>query len=379
VTDAAAPTAVPVLQALNLSKHFPVRRSVTEPVGRRRVVHSVNGVSLAFQPGSATALVGESGSGKSTLARMLAQHHRATSGEVLLNGSPVNVRSRREFRRFARSVQLVLQDPYASLNPHNTIGYHLARPLLIHGHAKRSGKSGDLASKICELLEDVGLAPGRDFSAKFPHELSGGQRQRVAIARALAVSPQVLIADEPVSMLDVSLRVGILELLRNLQQTRGLTILYVTHDLPTARYFAETIAVMYAGEIVECGPAEEVVNSPAHPYTRLLLAATPDPGRLRSERLEAQGEPPSPIDLPPGCPFHERCPHAFEKCFTSAPPRANVATAHWARCWLYDEEGDENTGDRSETSSRGLSGNHVAGESAPLHRKRNRKGTGESP
>jgi peptide/nickel transport system ATP-binding protein len=242
-----------ILEARNLTKNFAVAPGVTRPLGQRRSVHAVRGVSLTLQEGSITALVGESGSGKSTLGRLFAGLYRPTQGEVRFDGSAVQVHSLRAFRRYARSVQLILQDPYASLNPHRTIGYHVTRPLRIHHRVPRNAPRAQVVAEACSLLEEVGLNPGENFYFKFPHELSGGQRQRASIARAMGAHPRVLIADEPVSMLDVSLRRGILEILRTLQQ-QGLTILYITHDLPSAAYFAETIAVMYAGEIVEQGP-----------------------------------------------------------------------------------------------------------------------------
>ena len=320
-----------------MTKLFPVRSGLTQRLaGRQPGLRAVNDVSLALHAGSVLALVGESGSGKSTLARVLARLYAPTSGEVLVDGvlaSPSS--SGRAYRRYIKSVQLILQDPYGSLSPHHTVGYHLTRPLRIHGTIARRTSKAEARAAVMELLASVGLAPGAEFYAKYPHELSGGQRQRVSIARALAARPHVLIADEPVSMLDVSLRLGVLDLLEA-QRAKGLSILYITHDLPSARYFADTIAVMYAGEIVEQGPADSVVEQAAHPYTRLLLAATPDRSRGRPEAFHASGEPPSLIDLPPGCPFHPRCSHARDICRTTSPPQAHITGGHWAKCWLYE-------------------------------------------
>ena len=258
----AAPEAdrVPLLEARGLTKHFPV--GAARFAGRRRVVHAVDDVSLALPAGSITAIVGESGSGKSTLAKLLARLIMPTSGRLVLDGREISAGSRGR-RSYARQVQLVLQDPFASLNPIHDVRYHLVRPLKLHGiggsgrpdGAAGKGQAQGLDQTVADLLERVALTPTDQFAGKYPHELSGGQRQRVAIARALAVAPRVLLADEPVSMLDVSIRLGVLNLLADLRERDGLTIVYVTHDIASARYLADTIAVMYAGRIVESGPA----------------------------------------------------------------------------------------------------------------------------
>jgi peptide/nickel transport system ATP-binding protein len=320
-----------VLEARQLSKNFPVRGRFAL---RRSTVHAVQDVSIGLTAGSVTAVVGESGSGKSTLARMLARLVTPTAGNVLLNGNPVP-RGAAD-RAYRREVQLVLQDPFSSLNPVHSIRYHLARPLRIHGFPAGT-------NAISELLARVSLTPPERFIDKYPHELSGGQRQRVAIARALAVRPEVLIADEPVSMLDVSIRLGILNLLAGLRDDEGLAILYVTHDIASARYLADTIVVMYAGQIVESGPARQVTDAPAHPYTQLLLSAAPDPDRAEPvTALARRGTPPSLINPPAGCPFHPRCPHAMDICRTSAPEPSQVAADHTASCWRYGEKREPN-------------------------------------
>jgi peptide/nickel transport system ATP-binding protein len=229
-------------------------------------------------------------------------------------------------------VQLVLQDPFASLNPVHGMRYILGRPLKIHGTA--DGADRDDAIKA--LLERVSLTPSAQFIEKMPHELSGGQRQRVAIARALAVRPKVLLADEPVSMLDVSIRLGVLNLLADLRDRERLAILYVTHDLASARYLADTITVMYAGRVVESGPAVTVADSAQHPYTQLLLSAVPDPDRDGAPRLAGAGSPPSLIHPPAGCRFHPRCPFAMAKCKVEAPPPLPVGDGHTSACWLHE-------------------------------------------
>jgi len=340
---AAAPA---LLEARGLTKHFLVHgssqvRRVRRPgraspdarpgPHRRQVVSAVEQVSLALPADAITAVVGESGSGKSTLARMLARLIPPTAGQVLLDGHPVPASSRGR-RAYTRHVQMVLQDPFASLNPVHDVRYHLARPLIVHGTAQR-GRALDEA--IADLLARVALTPPATFMAKYPHELSGGQRQRVAIARALAARPRVLLADEPVSMLDVSIRLGVLNLLADLRRDSHLAILYITHDIASARYLADSIMVMYAGQRVEAGPATTVTDAPAHPYTSLLLNAAPDPDRAEPPVLTARGSPPSLVNPPGGCRFHPRCPHAMRVCTEQAPPEFEVAAGHASACWLH--------------------------------------------
>jgi peptide/nickel transport system ATP-binding protein len=311
----------PVLEARGLTKHFPVHGHRGT---RRAVVHAVEDVTLALPQAGITAVVGESGSGKSTLARLLAQLIKPTAGALLLDGAPAPRR-----QRYTRQVQLVLQDPFSSLNPVHNTRYHLARPLRVHGLA--SGANLDI--QIAELLERVALSPA--FAAMYPHELSGGQRQRVAIARALAMRPRVLLADEPVSMLDVSIRLGVLNLLADLRDREGLAILYVTHDIASARYLADVIAVMYAGQIIESGPAAQVTDAPAHPYTQLLLSAAPDPDRAEPPSLRGRGAPPNLIRPPSGCRFHPRCPFAMTVCADERPAAIEVAPGQSSACWLH--------------------------------------------
>jgi peptide/nickel transport system ATP-binding protein len=340
VTEQTTPTAtparehpVPVLEARCLTK---VYASSRRRAGVRTV--AVDGVDLKLFPGTVTALVGQSGSGKSTTAKLLARLERPDSGEILLDGRSVPRRIRVGYRR---AVQIVFQDPFASLNPAHTIGYHLSRPLRLHGHARTRPEVRDAS---ISLLRQVNLHPAAAYLRKLPHELSGGQRQRVAIALALAVGPRVLLADEPVSMLDVSIRLGILNLLRDLARERKLALLYITHDIAFARYFADTVAVVYAGRVVERGPAEAVVADPAHPYTRLLLAAAPQGGQRRGEL------PPLPqrrggTDETGGerCLFAPRCPHAIDRCTSERPAEVLVAKDWTAACVLH-AEGNEPAG-----------------------------------
>jgi peptide/nickel transport system ATP-binding protein len=339
----------PVLQARDLTKHYPVRRR-GRMAARGAVVHAVDGVSLALSEGSITAIVGESGSGKSTLARTLARLTPPTSGEVLLNGGPV----RGSRRDYARTVQMVLQDPFASLNPVHTVGYHLERPLKIHG-----GPPQDIG----QLLDRVSLS--KEFAGKYPYELSGGQRQRVAIARALAVRPAVLLADEPVSMLDVSIRLGILNLLADLREHERLAILYVTHDIASARYLADEVCVMYAGRIVESGPATVVTDSPAHPYTQLLLAAAPDPDRTGPPSLQGRGSPPSLVTPPSGCRFHPRCPFAMPVCSQQVPPAFQTGPGHLSNCWLNDDAHVHDADAPAADAARGATAGHGTAPQTP--------------
>ena len=256
----------PILEAVHMRKEFPL--GGLKLFGPRRGVKAVEDVSLALRPGHSLAVVGESGSGKTTIARLLAQLYPLTDGSIRFRGQSVGRRRGRKARAYRRHVQLIFQDPFSSLNPMHTIKYHLSRPLRIYGHARTSMQE---ERQVKALLERVNLVPAEQYINKFPHQLSGGQRQRVAIARALAAQPEVLLADEPVSMLDVSIRLDILNLLLRLKEEDRLALLYITHDIASARYFADETLVMYAGQVVEGGPSEEVIQQPKHPYTQLLL------------------------------------------------------------------------------------------------------------
>jgi peptide/nickel transport system ATP-binding protein len=315
------------LEVRDLGKRFPVGGGLR----RRSHVHAVDDVSFKLQPGTITALVGESGSGKSTVARLLARLYTPTDGGVLFEGSDVaRVKRRRDVLNYRSQVQIIFQDPFDSLNPVKTVRHHVERPLRIHHIVPR----GQVKERALELLEKVGLVPAEEVAAKYPHELSGGQRQRVAIARALAVEPRIVLADEPTSMLDVSIRIGILNLMLKLKEEHDLTFLYVTHDLASARYVADEILVMYAGQIVESGPVEQVLEEPLHPYTRLLLKAVPDPAKkLHAERIEIRkGQASAAIDPPEGCRFVDRCPIAVEVCSRVTPLLVEARRGQSARC-----------------------------------------------
>ena len=314
------------IEVRGLTKHFPAGNGL---VGRGKL-HAVDDVTFTLRPGTVTALVGESGSGKSTVARMLARLYEPTSGSVFFEGKDVtNVSRRRDVLHYRSQVQMIFQDPFGSLNPVKTIQHHLARPLKIHGIAKRA----DIDKHIDELLTTVGLVPPARYVDKYPYELSGGQRQRVAIARALAVEPTVLVADEPTSMLDVSIRVGILNLILDLKERKQLAFLYVTHDLASARYIADYMLVMYAGQIVEQGPADRVLQDPLHPYTQLLIDSVPNPAATKHERIEVRkGVASAAVDPPEGCRFADRCPLKIDVCTRITPELVLTEAGHSARC-----------------------------------------------
>jgi peptide/nickel transport system ATP-binding protein len=316
----------PVLEGRDLTKYFWVKQG-RGPFARGVPVHAVDRVSVRLDKGKVTAVVGESGAGKTTVARLLARIIKPDKGEVVLDGRPAPAGRPRSY---AAQVQMVFQDPFASLNPVHRVRHHLVRPLQIHHMA-----NGNVDAAVAELLRRVALKPPANFTGKFPHELSGGQRQRVAIARALAVRPRVLIADEPVSMLDVSIRLGVLNLLADIRDKEHLAILYVTHDIASARYLADTIVVMYAGQLVESAPSASLTDNPAHPYTQLLLSAAPDPDRVKPPHVEGRGAPPSLSAPPSGCRFHPRCPFAMEICKSQAPPNIAISADHIAACWLH--------------------------------------------
>jgi peptide/nickel transport system ATP-binding protein len=314
------------LEARGLTKWFPAHGGLRT----RSYIHAVDDVTFALRPGTITALVGESGSGKSTVARLLARLYEPTSGGLLFEGRSVAGDKRRsDLLRYRSQVQMIFQDPFGSLNPVKTVHHHIARPLRIH---KRAGLT-NVDEQVNRLLTTVGLVPPEKYAAKYPHELSGGQRQRVAIARALAVVPKVLIADEPTSMLDVSIRIGILNLMLDLKDEHEIAFLYVTHDLASARYVADTVLVMYAGQIVEQGPAERVLEEPLHPYTQLLLSSVPDPAVVDREPIEVRkGLAAAAVDPPEGCRFAERCPLRIAKCTELTPELVAPTPGHSARC-----------------------------------------------
>jgi oligopeptide transport system ATP-binding protein len=306
----------PILELNDIRTHFPVHEGF---LFKRQTgtVRAVDGVTLKVQTGEVLGLVGESGCGKSTLARTIMQLLPVTSGSVMLKGRNLTAGTTAEIRAVRRDLQMVFQDPFASLNPRLTVFAALAEPLLVHRVCPRA----EITTRVAELMTLVGLAP-RDMR-KYPHEFSGGQRQRIAIARALALNPKVIIADEPVSALDVSIQAQILNLLSQLTRQMHLSLVFIAHDLSVVKHISDRVAVMYLGKIVELGAAVEVIERPRHPYTRALVSAIPTPNpdieRTR-QRLVLAGDPPSPLNPPAGCAFHPRCPHAQERCRAAVPP-----------------------------------------------------------
>ncbi|RJP46424.1 MAG: ABC transporter ATP-binding protein [Anaerolineaceae bacterium] len=295
-------------------------------------VHAVDGVSLQLRRGEVVAIVGESGCGKSTLALTLMGLEEPTDGKIIFESKEITHANEHDRKLLRQRIQMVFQDPYESLNPTQTIGEIVGEPLDVHGliHSK-----SERELKVVKALEDAGLKPAETYMHRFPHQLSGGQRQRVVIAGALVLEPHLLIADEPVSMLDVSIRAEILNLLADLRRTRQISIILITHDLGTVGYFADRIAVMYLGRIVEIGPTHEVLTNPQHPYTKALLSVVPVPNpRLRRERVILQGETPNPIHLPSGCRFHPRCPIVVERCKVEDPAYVETGESHQTACWM---------------------------------------------
>ena len=300
-----------------------------------RVSHVLRGASLTVSPGEIVALVGESGSGKSTLARTIMRLYTPEQGRLECNGEDVTKVRGKALRSYRENVQMLFQDPFASLNPAHSVRTIMQRSLPQRARRLSKNEREDL---LQDALAQVGLTPPDNFLQQFPHELSGGQRQRVALARSLAGQPKFVLADEPVSMLDVSLRLGVLNLLLSLNAEYGIGYLYITHDLASARYVATRIAVMYAGEIIEEGPSEAIIEDAKHPYTQLLIQAAPDPDRRGLSELDAAvftGEPPNlAVDIR-GCPFQFRCPHKTAQCVETAPPRKDTSNGHKVKCHLY--------------------------------------------
>jgi len=315
-----------VLEVRNLTKYFPIGNAL-----RLKHVHALNDASFVIRRGEIVALVGESGSGKSTTARLITRLIEPTRGEILLHGrNMLKDEPHGPSLLYRKAIQMIFQDPYGSLNPARTIGFHVERPIRIHK------KQVHALESVHELLSSVGLIPADEFAQKYPYQLSGGQRQRVAVARALAVEPEIILADEPISMLDVSIRMGVLNLIEQLKEERGIGFLYITHDLASARYIGDRTIVMYAGHMLEGAESTELMDQPAHPYTQLLLSAVPNPeSGLATNEVQARGEIPSLIDPPPGCPFAPRCPRVMDVCRQVMPERKDLSEDHWVRCHLF--------------------------------------------
>ena len=318
----------PLVQITNLKKHF--------PAANQQTVYAVDGVSFTIERGETLGLVGESGCGKTTVGRCLLRLIEPTSGEVVFDGQDVRALNSGDLRALRRRMQIVFQDPYASLNPRMKVGDIIGEPLVIH----RIGTKTEQRDRIVELLRVVGLDV--DYAGRYPHQFSGGQRQRIGIARALALQPDFIVADEPVSALDVSVQAQVVNLLQDLQAQFGLTYLFISHGLAVVEHLSTRVGVMYLGKLVELAPSSEIYARPLHPYTQALLAAIPqpDPTMRKTAAPRLGGDVPSPLAPPPGCRFHTRCPQAMERCQTEEPPLVEITPKHFAACFLHEPSQD---------------------------------------
>jgi len=321
----------------NLVKHFDISGGLLDQLAienghiirKRTTVKALNDVSFSIKPRETLGVVGESGCGKSTLARAILRLYPVNSGEIYYRGDRIDSLSPREMLPYRKKMQMIFQDPYASLNPRMTVKRTLEEPVLFHN---KSITSKEVKDKVAEVMHQVGVDP--KWAGRYPHEFSGGQRQRISIARALMVDPEFIVADEPVSALDVSIQAQILNLLMDAQQQRGLTYMFITHDLSVVKHISTRVAVMYLGTLCELAPTGILYDSPRHPYTKALLSAIPELGEQKPKHIELKGEVPTPIDLPPGCVFHGRCLHAKEICTREIPPLKEVEGDHFAACFF---------------------------------------------
>ncbi|WP_261815899.1 ABC transporter ATP-binding protein [Vibrio gallicus] len=328
------PTGELLIEGKNLVKDFPVSSHAL----KNPMMRAINDVSFKMYKSRGLAVVGESGSGKSTTAKMIAKMYAPTTGNIEYRGRDIQtIQKKKELMHYREGVQMVWQDPFGSLNPTHNIFHHIARPLIIHNKVSASNKK-ELQERVYDLLDQVGLIPPKETAAKFPHQLSGGQRQRVNLARNIAVGAEVVLADEPTSMLDVSIRAGVLNLMEEMKFEKQMSLLYITHDIATARYIAEDISVMYVGHMVEWGDTDEVIANPQHPYTQLLISAVPDPSKSIHEKLKGnKGEIPLWTPESVGCPFAGRCQQATEQCKEKLPGVTQLSENHFVRCYLHEK------------------------------------------
>lgn len=319
----------PLLKVENLYKHYPIRRPNT--LTKHDQVKAIDGISFHIEEGETLGLVGESGCGKSTTRKLILNLEEPTSGKVFFRGENIFEYKKDKLDEFRKRSQVIYQDPYSSLNPAWKVGSIIGEGFNVH----KTGNKSERRERILDLMEKVGLR--KEYYDRFPHEFSGGQRQRIGIARALALNPEFVVADEPVSALDVSIQAQVLNLLKDLQEEFGLTYLFISHDLSVVKHLCDRIAVMYLGRIVEIATTEQLYSNPSHPYTKMLLKAIPlpDPSK-RLELTALEGEVPSPINPPSGCRFHTRCPYAMEKCKKEIPPMMDIGNSHMASCYLYE-------------------------------------------
>jgi peptide/nickel transport system ATP-binding protein len=321
----------PLVRAVNVLKYFPVKRTFVDVVLRTptRFVRAVDDVSFEIYPGEVFALVGESGSGKTTMGKLSIGVHKPTSGQIYFAGTDVASLKRKDFRNFRRDAQMIYQDPSAALNPRVKVGDAVREPLKFYNQ----GTKEEQVSVVHKILERVGLSPSESFYSRYPHELSGGQRQRVVIARSLVLQPRFIVADEPVAMVDVSVRAQIIELLLGLKKEFDLTFMLITHDLAIAKYISDRIAIMYLGQIVELGSRQDIFKNGQHPYTEALISSVPIPDpKYKSERLIVKGEVPSPVNPPSGCRFHPRCPYVRNSCRQNTQLLQEIENGHLVAC-----------------------------------------------
>ncbi len=322
-----------VLEAKNLTIDFPKKgKSFFAP---KQYLRALNGLNFQLRAGRCLAVVGESGCGKSTSAKIATKIHKASEGGIYYHGCNIDdIKNSEPLNEYRKNVQMVFQDPFSSLNPLHTVRYHLSRPLKIHQGLKLASQ---IEEHLIKILTEVGLTPAKDILEKYPHQLSGGQRQRVFLAKTLAIGAKIILADEPTSMLDVSIRIGVLNLMNKMKHEMGIAFMYITHDIATARYIAEDTVVLYCGHMVEWGTTEDITQNPQHPYTQLLLAAVPDPSRSIHEKLPVQRSMDTPMWSPEkkGCPYASRCPDAKVECAESLPEAIEVSPKHFTRCHLF--------------------------------------------